>query len=306
MHVLVTGATGFIGLHLCEALLTKGFKVSGISRSVKSIPTSHVPQLKELDMYHCDISNEKDLVNVVSNIGAIDGIFHLAGRTYMRDSPGANVYFQNNFLGTLNVLECCRVFGIKKLIYSSSYAVYGLGFGQNEPKYLPVDEMHVVSPYDFYDASKLHAEKLCQFYHERYGIIIPILRYSKIYGPGLEEGVVFELIRKALSNLPIEVLGDISTDFVFISDIVNANLASFEKASKFEVYNIGSGQECTLYELCSRILKITKSQSEQSYSKTRSARFSMDISKAKSELNYDPVTLEEGLIKYVEYIRKYS
>jgi UDP-glucose 4-epimerase len=306
MHVLVTGATGFIGLHLCEALLTKGFRVSGISRSVKSIPTSHVSQLKDLDMYHCDISNEKDLVNVISDIGAIDGIFHLAGRTYMRDSPGANAYFQNNFLGTLNVLECCRVFGIKKLVYSSSYAVYGLGFGQNEPKYLPVDEMHDLRPYDFYDASKLHAEKLCQFYHERYGIIIPVLRYSKIYGPGLEEGVIFELIRKALSNLPIEVLGDISTDFVFISDIVNANLASFEKASKFEVYNIGSGQECTLYELCSEILKITKSKSEQSYSKARSARFSLDISKAKSELNYDPFTLEEGLTKYVEYIRKNS
>ena len=57
------------------------------SRSLKSIPTSHVPQLKELDMYHCDISDEKDLVNVVSNIGSIDGIFHLAGRTYMRNSP---------------------------------------------------------------------------------------------------------------------------------------------------------------------------------------------------------------------------
>jgi UDP-glucose 4-epimerase len=305
MHVLVTGATGFIGLHLCEALLTKGFKVSGISRTVKSIPTSHISQLKELDMYHCDISNEKDLVNIISDIGSIDGVFHLAGRTYMRDSPGAHTYFRNNFLGTLNVLECCRVFGIKKLVYSSSYAVYGLGFGQNKPKYLPVNEMHDLRPYDFYDASKFHAEKLCHFYHERYGITVPVLRYSKIYGPGLEEGVVFELIRKALSNLPIEVLGDISTDFVFIGDIVNANLASFEKASKFEVYNIGSGQECTLYELCSRIVKITNSKSEQSYSKARSARFSLDISKAKSELNYDPVTLEEGLTKYVEYIRKY-
>ena len=84
--------------------------------------------------------------------------------------------------------------------------MYGLGFGQKSTK-STVDEMHVVCPYDFYDASKLHAEKLCQFYHERYGIIIPILRLSKIYGPGLEEGVVFELIRRALSNLPIEVPG---------------------------------------------------------------------------------------------------
>jgi nucleoside-diphosphate-sugar epimerase len=306
MHVLVTGATGFIGQHLCSDLLKKGFKVTGISRSPKTIDFVQEYESDELRMDYCDIANEYDLMNLFDKIGSIDGIFHLAGQTYRRDSPGIHDYFRNNFQGTMNLLECCRVFKIRKFVFSSSYAVYGLGIGQHIPNYMPVDELHTVRPYDFYDASKYHAEQLCKYYHDRFGIIVTVLRYSKIYGPGLKEGVVYEVIHKALSNLLIEVNGDISTDFLFINDVVKPNLASFEKVSKFQIYNIGSGQDSTLYYLCSKIVELTKSKSQIKYSKEPTARLPLDISKAKRDLDYEPTNLEDGLLTYIDYIRKHS
>ena len=305
MHVLVTGATGFIGLHLCKELLKKGFEVTGIARSPRIIESMCTSGSGQLHMKYCDITKENNLLNLFNEIGSIDGVFHLAGQTYRRDSPGVHIYFQNNFVGTLNLLECCRFFKIKKLVFSSSYTVYGLGIGQYIPKYLPIDESHIVRPYDFYDASKYHAEQLCEFYQDRFGMIISILRYSKIYGPGLEEGVVYEVIGKAMSNLPIEIHGDISTDFVFIDDVVKANLASFDKVPKFGIYNIGSGQESSLLNLCSKIIEFTKSVSKVKYSKEPAAYLSLDISKAKRDLNYEPKKLEDGLMTYIDHIRKH-
>ena len=304
MHVLVTGATGFIGLHLCKELLKKGFEVTGIARSPRIIESMCTSGSGQLHMKYCDITKENNLLNLFNEIGSIDGVFHLAGQTYRRDSPGIHTYFRNNFLATLNLLECCRIFKIKKIVFSSSYNVYGLGIGKYIPKYLPIDESHNVRPYDFYDASKYHAEQLCEFYHARFGMAVSILRYSKIYGPGLEEGVVYEVIRKALLNLPIEIHGNISTDFVFIDDIVNANLASFDRVPKFEIYNIGSGQESSLLNLCSMIIEFTKSTSKIKYSKEPVGHLSLDISKAKRDLNYEPKKLEDGLITIIDYIRK--
>jgi UDP-glucose 4-epimerase len=309
MHVLVTGATGFIGLHLCKALLRNGFEVSGICRGIKSIPSFHAPLLKELDMYHCDISKENDLIRVFDKFSDIDGIFHLAARTYMRDSPGAESYLRNNFLGTLNVLECCRAFKIKKFVQASTYMVYGLNSGIYSPNYVPVDESHICRPYDFYDISKYFAEQLCKFYHDRFSINMSVLRYSKVYGPGLEEGVVFEVIRRALANLPIEVRGDISTDdFVYVDDVVQSSIISYHKMSKFDVYNIGSGQDSTLYELCSKITQITNSKSKIIFRKGKKSLpgTQLDISKARKKLNYNPLTLEKGLTAYIRSLKNHN
>jgi UDP-glucose 4-epimerase len=306
MHVLVTGATGFIGQHLCSNLLKKGFKVTGVSRSPKTIDFMQEYESGKFHMNYCDIANENDLMNLFDKIGSIDGIFHLAGQTYRRDSPGIHIYFRNNFQGTMNLLECCRVFNIRKFVFSSSYAVYGIGIGQHTPNYIPIDESHIVRPYDFYDVSKYHAEQLCKFYHERFGIVLAVLRYSKIYGPGLEEGIVYEVIHKALSNLPIEVRGDISTDFLFINDVIKANVASFEKVSNFQIYNIGSGQESTLHYLCCKIVELTRSMSQIKYSKEPTAHLSLDVSRAKRDLDYEPTKLENGLLIYIDHIRKHK
>jgi UDP-glucose 4-epimerase len=303
MHILVTGATGFIGSHLCGNLLNNGYKVTGISRYPRKTGFERENEIGNLHMKYCNIVNENDIMNLFDKIGSIDGIFHMAGQTYRNDSPSIHSYFLNNFKGTMNILECCRIFNIRRFVFGSSYAVYGLGVGQYVPTYSPVDESHIVKPYDFYDISKYHAEQICKFYHERFGITNAILRYSKIYGPGLQEGVVYEVIQKALENLPIEVNGDISTDFLFIDDAVKAALEAFEKVSDFQVFNIGSGQSPTLYSLCSKIIELSESKSQINYSKKITGHLSLDISKARRFLEYEPTKLEDGLSTHINYIR---
>jgi UDP-glucose 4-epimerase len=307
VHVLVTGATGFIGLHLCEALLRNGFEVSGICRSVKSIPSFH-PLLKDLEMYHCDISKEDDLIRVFDKFRHIDGIFHLAAQNFRRDLTGVDNYFRINFQGTLNILERCRAFKIKKFVQASSYMVYGLNSGVYSPNSVPLDESHICRPYDFYDISKYLAEQLCKFYHDRFSLNLSVLRYSKVYGPGLETGVVYEMVRKALSNLPITVEADITDNFVYVDDVVQSSITSYHKMSKFDVYNIGSGQDSTLYELCSKITQIAKSKSKIIFRKGKKSLTgtTLDISKARKKLNYNPLTLEKGLTAYIRSLKNHN
>jgi len=303
MRVLVTGATGFIGSYLSQDLLNKGFEVTGISRNPRWIGTEHWHNSKDLHMKYCNIANEDDLMDLFGIMGSIDGVIHMAGQPYRNDSPGIQPYFRNNLMGTINVLECCRAFDIKKFIFASSYAVYGLGVGQYNPIYLPVDESHIVKPYDFYDASKFHAEQICRLYYERFGIESSILRYAKVYGPGLEEGVVYNVIQKALQNLPIELNGDISIDFLFVSDAAKATLKAFERVSGFQIFNIGGGHASTLYSLCSKIIDLTKSRSQIKYTNKLSGHLSLDISKARSFLDYHPTKLEDGLLTCINFIR---
>ena len=302
MHVLVTGATGFVGSKLCRELLKKGYKVTGLSLKQKSPEFLSDQYNREFQLINCNIIQD-DLIKIVENLPSIDCIFHLAGQTYLKDSSSPQIYFQNNFVGTLNVLECCRVLKIPKFVFSSSMAAYGLGVGQLKPSYLPVDEKHDVNPYDFYDMSKYQAEQLCKYYYDRVGVVSIVLRYSRIYGPGMKKGLVFLATKRALGNEPIVVLGDVSTDFVFIDDVINANLASLEKINRYEIYNIGSGEEMTLFDLCSKIVELCDSSSQLNFHTKPKSRFSLDISKAQRELDYQSTSMDKGLKKYVEYIK---
>jgi nucleoside-diphosphate-sugar epimerase len=344
MRVLVTGASGFIGQHTCRELLIKGYEVIGISRSSRQQrhhlyddgPKQHFDEhylepetLQRLQMNFCDITTENDkLISIFEKAGHIDCVFHLAGQPYRRDSdsPEAHTYFQSNFMGTLNILECSRIFDIKRFVFSSTYLVYGLGIGnsinndlgyndiaRNRQYYvdqLPVKELHIVRPFNFYETSKYHAEQLCKYYHDRFAIplSLSILRYSKVFGPGLKEGVVYEMMHRALLNLPICICGDIGTDFVFVNDVAKANLAAFDNMKNshnkntFETYNIGTGKELTLRGLCSKIIKLTHSKSKLEYLDKPKSHLSLDISKAKTRLGYCPIPIEEGLLRYKQWL----
>jgi UDP-glucose 4-epimerase len=302
-HILVTGATGFVGSHLCRALLNKGFKVTGLSHTRKSVESLD-SDTKEFQLVNCDIIEKNDLIRVIKQMDEhFDCIFHTAGQVYQKH-VSSEIYFQRNFMGTFNLLDCCRIFNIKKFILSSSISVYGLHVGQFKPNYLPVDEKHIVNPHpsDFYGISKYLAEKLCKCYYEIFGISSIILRYSRVYGPHMNNGPIFELVKKALSNEPIIGYGNVSTDFVFVDDVVKANLASLEKVHGFEIYNIGSGEEMTYYEILSKIIGISHSSSRLKYSIEPRSRFSLDISKAKRDLSYEPIRIEKGLMEYFDNI----
>jgi nucleoside-diphosphate-sugar epimerase len=307
MHILLTGATGFIGSILCERLLDQGLKVTGLARSPRKETLSKSKRLRrseELQLISCDITKADLTKEVFTKLEHVDAIIHLAGQPYKRKSLGPSTYFENNFLGTLNILECSRMFDIRKFIFASSFSVYGLGVGQNVPKRLPVNELHPVTPFDFYDASKFYAEEICKFYHCRFSTALRVLRYSKIYGPRLHEGVVYEMIRKALSDEPIEVFGDISTDFVYIHDVVDVTLNSLDKLSGYEIFNIGGGREVNLNYLCSKIVELTHSRSKIISHDQPKGRLFLDISKARKYLHYQPIALDEGLRQCIEYVKK--
>src|SRR5919206_3373921 len=167
MHFLITGSYGYIGLRLCKELLKKGFKVTALAHKDLAAESLLAFNMKEFQTLKCDVTQQRDVIHIFEQLDRpIDCVFHLAGQKY-RKYLSSEVYFQNNFIGTLNMLECCRIFNVKKFIFSSSISVYGHHvnfpllaedppFRQFEPKYLPVDEKHDVKPYpnDFYAISK--------------------------------------------------------------------------------------------------------------------------------------------------------
>ena len=303
MHALVTGATGFIGTELCRELINRGFDLTCLLRaSPTSGLANHISE-KDVNVVNCDITNATDLIRVLRKVEKIDYVFHLAGQTHSKNDESPEKYFLNNFIGTLNMLECCRILCIKKLIFSSTIAVYGLSAGQHTPRYLPVDENHEAMPYNFYDLSKYYAEKLCEFYHSRFGIISVVLRYSRVYGPSMKKGLIYEATQRALSGESIEVRGDISTDFVFVRDVVKANLEAAQRISRYEIFNIGSGEEVTLHWICSKILALANSSATLKYHKEPRSKFALDVSKAKKLLEFLPMSTNQGLKECIEYTR---
>lgn len=302
MHVLVTGVSGFVGPELVKELLQKNFHVTCTFRQNQPKDVESLLNNENFKLVQCDLLDELQ-VNSLFEQNTFDAVFHLAGQTFRKDNSKPYIYFQSNFNTTLNLLECCRNYNVKKFVFSSSIATYGLSPGQNMPEYLPVDENHTSIPYDFYDLSKYFAEKLCSYYYERFGIISSILRYSRIFGPLMDKGLFYVVTKNALQNNPITINGDVSTDFVYVDDVVKANILAFENSNKFDIFNIGSGDEITLFEIAQEIIDITKSKSEIIFNAEPKSKFSLDISKAKKLLNYSSTPTKQGLKDVVNYIQ---
>ena len=302
MHVLVTGGSGFIGSELIKKLLIKNYQITATVHKKTPNKDLQISNKNNIKLIQCDISNEVQVNSIFEN-NDFDGVFHLAGQTFRKDNPKAQIYFQNNFMATLNLLEACRNYNVSKFVFSSSIATYGLSAGQNTPEYLPVDENHKNSPYDFYDLSKHFAEKLCSHYSDRFNVNSSVLKYSRVFGPLMEKGLFYIVTKNSLLNKPIQINGDVSTDFVYVDDIVQANILSFEKAKNFNIFNIGSGEEITLLEIAKEIVKLTKSSSEIIFKDEPKAKFSLNVSKAKKELGYIPTPVKVGLKEVVNHIQ---
>lgn len=302
MRVLITGGSGFIGKELIKELLNKDFQITATVHNNFINDDSQTSNKKNIKFIPCDISNEVQVNSIFEN-NEFDGVFHLAGQTFRKDNPNPQIYFQSNFMTTLNLLEACKNYNVSKFIFSSSIATYGLSPGQNTPEYVPVDENHKNSPYDFYDLSKHFAEKLCSYYSDRFNVNSSVLRYSRVFGPLMGKGLFHIVTKNSLSNNPIQINGDVSTDFVFVDDVVQANILSFEKANGFNLFNIGSGEEITLLEIANEIVKLTNSSSKINFNDEPKSKFSLDISKAKNELGYIPTSVKVSLKEVVNHIK---
>ena len=297
MKVLVTGGAGFIGSHLVDEALEEGYDVV----TIDNLNNGKLENLnKDAKFYKVDIV-DIDNLSLVFEKEKPDYVIHLAAQISLRESLKNPIYdAEQNILGSINILECCRKFNVKKVVYASSAAVYGF------PKYLPVDEKHPINPFSPYGVSKHTVEHYLQYYHENFEIDYIILRYSNVYGerqdPLGEAGVIAIFIDKLKKGERPIIFGDgeQTRDFIYANDVVEANLLALEKETENKVFNISTNIETSVNELFKKIKEIMNSDINPTYEKpikeVRNIR--LDNSLAEKELNWKPkVELNEGLKK---------
>ncbi len=293
INILVTGATGFIGSHLCNELVERGYQVHGLSHSGNIQNIKLLLQQNNFHLVRGDIRDREAICRLLKdrNIGTI---FHLAAQLpRATDFNDPFLSFDINARGTLNLLHAACLNEIDRFIYSSSIDVYS-----EPPEYLPVDENHPTRPHNHYGIGKLEAELYTQLYAKR--IKVTVLRYSIVYGKGGKQGgAVNQFVRQALNNEPLRINGDgnQSNDFVYVKDVVGSNMLALEQ-DKPGIYNIGSGEEISIKSLAQTILQLTGSSSKILFTveeSNRPFRFALDISLAKKVLGYQPCSLRQGL-----------
>ncbi|MDY0108755.1 MAG: GDP-mannose 4,6-dehydratase [Candidatus Krumholzibacteria bacterium] len=250
--VVVTGCAGFIGSHLCEALLALDCRILGID----SLTDYYAPAQKRANLEDCladprftflvqDL-NDCDLAAALAGRRVC---FHLAAQAGVRASWGQEFtrYLDWNVLATQRLLEVCRqpavARDLARVVYSSSSSVYG-----DQPRY-PVSEDDLPAPRSPYGVSKLAAEHLCSLYSASYGVPTSSLRYFTVYGPRQRPDMAFRKFSEAaLDGRPFTVYGDgrQTRDFTFVADAVRANLLAAVVPTVAGVFNIGGGARVSL------------------------------------------------------------
>lgn len=302
MNVIVTGGAGFIGSHIVDKLVFEGHNVMVIddlsSGNVENInPSAKFVKKSVLD----------DLTQEFREFSP-DVVIHHAAQVNLRKSLSDPVYDARvNVLGTINILEFSRRFDVKKIIFSSSVAVYG------EPQCLPVDENHPLQPLAPYGVSKLCAEEYIKMYGRTYNLSYIIFRYSNVYGPRQnatgEAGVVTIFINNILNNKECNIFGsgEQTRDFVYVKDIAEANLLGLERGQG--VYVLGSGSEISVNLLFNK-LKIIFNEMGRSVKKPvyrerikgEVQRFVVNSDKARKEIGWSSKTnFDDGLKETVKW-----
>jgi len=304
--VLVTGGAGFIGCHIVDKVLSAGFEVTGVDNLTTGQLENVVYHQGRKD-FHFVKGDIRDFDLVKNIVKDIDVVFHEAALASVALSVSDPILTNDvNVTGTLNLLKACLDFGVKRFIYASSASVYG------ETKTLPLKEDMAPNPISPYAASKLAAENYATIFHEVYGLETVCLRYFNVYGPKQAyspySGVTTQFINRLLNNKSPIIYGDgqQSRDFVHVQDVVEANmLALGSKNAVGEVFNIASGRSTTVNHLAMMLAQIIgKNDLKPNYTDPRpgDVRYCYaDISKAR-KLGFCPkISLEEGLVKLVEW-----
>lgn len=305
-RVLVTGGAGFIGSHLVNGLLEGGYSVAVVDDLSSG-------QLRNLNhratFYHCAINDPK-VVQIIQREGP-EVIFHLAAQSSVRQStldPVADA--DTNVLGTIRLLAAAAAEGVDKIVFSSTGgAIYG------NPETVPCDEDTPINPLTPYAMSKYVSELYLELFYQTYGLQYTILRYANVYGPGQdpngEAGVIAIFAGAMLRGRSSNIYGDglQERDFVYVSDVVEANLASVYRGDG-QIYNIGSGEPVTINHIHSLLQECTGFHEEPVYRPRRAGevlRIALDSSRANRELSWEPkVSLDEGLRHAVDHIRATS
>ncbi len=307
MRVLVTGGAGFIGSHLVDELLDRDNKVTVID-NLSTGKLDNISQHEDNEDFTFrkeDITKRSEVEEVLKEI---DGVIHTAAITSVpRSVEEPDLTERVNVEGTKILLENSIKNDVKRFVFSSSCAVYG----RNED--LPISEDSEPNPISPYGESKLEAERLCRKFAEK-GLETVSLRYFNVYGPrqgfGPYAGVILKFLEKIEEGDPPVIYGDgeQTRDFVYVKDVVRGTLLGLEEDDvSGEVFNIATGNEVSINELCEKILKITGSDDlEPIYEDPKPGdirRSKADLNKSREMLGYEPtVPLEDGLLNLTEHM----
>jgi UDP-glucose 4-epimerase len=305
MKILVTGGAGFIGSHLVDRLIKENHQVI----VVDNLSTGKKENLNpKAQFYQLDILDPK--LSEVFQKEKPEVVFHYAAQIDVRKSVKNPLEDAKiNILGSLNLLENCKRFKVKKFIFASSGgAIYG------QADIVPTPESYPAWPLSPYGVAKLTIEKYLNYYYKVFGLPYTSLRLANVYGPRQnpegEAGVVAIFCHKLLKGEQPVINGDgtQTRDYVFVDDVVEANLLALEK-DKVDIFNVGTAKETSVNEIFQRLKRITGAGIEGIHGPAKQGeqkRSCLDFSKIKKELDWQPnYSLEQGLEKTVNYFKSF-
>ena len=266
--ILVIGGAGFIGSHVVEELLSTDVARVVVYDNFTRGKRSHLSQA--LQDPRCEVfpdgGDVRDVDVLNAAVAQADGVIHLAAMWLLHCKDYPRTAFDVNIQGTFNVLEACVNNNVERLVYSSSASVYG------DAVEVPMTEDHPFMNRNFYGATKIAGEAMCRAFHDRYGLSYVGLRYMNVYGPHQDQtaaytGVIPIVLNKIDAGEAPEINGDGSQayDFVTVRDAARANLLALQSDVRDEFYNVGTGVQTSIKELCDLILKLRGSDLQVTY-----------------------------------------
>ena len=300
MKVAVTGGAGFIGSHLTDYLLKEGYEVHILDNYSSG---HYFPEHPNVVLHEVDIRSERAQAIIEAEKPAF--VFHLAAQadvTRSINNPCEDADININ--GTINILEGCRKANVKKIIFSSTSAVYG-----NLQKET-IEEHDRTSPISYYGLSKLSAEQYIQLYQVLYGLDFTILRYGNVYGPRQtakgEGGVIAVFMDRMKEGSCLKIHGDgkQTRDFVFVEDVVKANIAAMTSGSN-DIFHVSTNKPTSINQLAEILLELHPDSLETIHvtSRTGDIKHSCLLNeKCCEQLGWKPeYSISEGLQKTYHY-----
>jgi UDP-glucose 4-epimerase len=306
--VVVTGCAGFIGSHLCEALLDRGDDVLGVDcfsdyypRSLKEANVAALRGRGRFRLVEADLA----AVDLEPLVAGRSCVYHLAAQAGVRASWGAQfeTYVQHNVRATQKLLEALKERAGCRLVFASSSSVYG----KSQP--LPTPEDVILRPNSPYGATKVTGEHLCALYRENWGLDYVALRYFTVYGPRQRPDMGFhKFIRAILEDRPLDVFGDgsQSRDCTYVADIVAATIQAGDAGTRSQVFNVGGGSRRPLTDILGILESVLGRRARVRHGAVERGdvpHTHADISRSREEFGYNPRTsVEEGLERQARWL----
>ena len=319
--VLITGGAGFIGFHLSKKLLENNYFVVAIDNmndyydvDLKKARLDILKEYKNFSFYKIDISNKSDLLDLFSD-NKFDIVINLAaqaGVRYSIDHPDSYIF--SNIVGFFNILECCRNYPVKHLLFASSSSIYGKN---NSIPYKTDD--NVDKPVSLYAATKKSDELMAYAYSNLYNIKVTALRFFSVYGPyGRPDMAYFSFTNNIINNKEIKLFnnGDMYRDFTYVLDVVEAVYRLLDKIPLkdglgvyYKVYNIGNNNPVKISYLVEILEKELGKKANIKYLPMQPGEVYQtyaDISEIKKDISFVPNTsIEDGLHQFVKWYEEF-